>query len=350
MERIVTITRDSADELLERLAARFGVDSSRVVPFTDFADMMTALLEHVGQNQTRLLIAGHASPDVAMAVDRAGMQAAERPGASPFVCHPEDIMEAVDSPSNLIYVANPNRVTGSDMSNNHLSRIAEKVPDGLMIIDEKYHDYYGISGLPLIEKYDQVVVIRSLTAGFGIRSDESGCLIGSSHFMSSFKNYYQWSRITTTMFRLLSLSLADEPLATRRLSQVHDEALRIARQLTSLGLQNRITSADFLLLRVANPLKVASFLASFGSPVDDLGVHADLANYLSYRIQSPLSNDNFLSACKRMPADYYRLSNLDKRAVMFHRPGEPSPYGEHDQCGFGNRHSAGRPATVASEH
>jgi len=350
MDRIITITRDHADELLEKLAIRFEVDSSTVVPFTDFTEMITALLGYVGQSQGRLLIAGHASPDLAIAVERAGLQTVEIPGSSPFVSHPEDVIEAVDSSANLIYVANPNRVTGSDMSNNHLNRIAEKVSDGVLIIDEKYFDYYGISGLPLIEKYDHVVVIRSLTAGFGIRSDESGCLIGSPHFISGFKNYYQWSHITTTMYRLLSMSLTDESLVSQRLSQVHDEALRISKQLTALGMQNRITSADFLLLRVADTQKVADFLTRFGSPVDNLSIYPDLTNYLSYRIQSPLSNDSFISACKRMPMAYYRMSDIDKRAVMFRRPGEPNSEVEMEQHGFGRRRTANRPMIVTSEH
>ena len=224
------------------------------------------------------------------------------------------------------------------------------MPDGLLIIDEKFFDYYGVSGLPLLEKHDRVVVIRSLTAGFGIRSDESGCLIGSPRFISGFKNYYQWSRITTTMFRLLSMSLTDEPLTSQRLNQVHEEAFRVAQQLTALGLQNRITSADFLLLRVARPEKVAEFLSRFGAPVDNLGIYPDLTNYLSYRIQSPLSNDSFLSACRRMPHDYYRMADIDKRAVMFHRPGEPGAYGESDSHRFGRRVSAGRPTSAATEH
>ena len=116
MDRIATITRDHADELLDKLAARLNVDSSTLVPFTDFTDMITALLGHVGQDQARLLTAGHASPDLALAVERAGLELKEIAGASPFVIHPEDTLKEVSSPSNLIYVSNPNRVTGSDMS------------------------------------------------------------------------------------------------------------------------------------------------------------------------------------------------------------------------------------------
>jgi len=327
MDRIATITRDNVDELLEQLASHLEVDSSTIVPFTDFTDMMTALLEYSGRGQTRVLVAGHASPDTAIAAERAAMESVEILGASPFVSHPEDILEAIGKTSNLVYLANPNRVTGSNFSFGHLNRIAQALTEGVLILDETYHDYYGITGLHLLDAYEHVVVIRSFTAGFGIRSDDSGCLVGSPRFISGFKNHYEWSRITTTIYRLLATSLAGGELAARRLTQVHDEALRITNELTRLNIENRLTSADFLLLRVADPRRVTSFLAGFGTIVENLEAYNGLANYLRYRIQSPGSNDHFLAACRRLPSEHYRMPDIDKRAVMFHRPGEMSAHG-----------------------
>jgi histidinol-phosphate/aromatic aminotransferase/cobyric acid decarboxylase-like protein len=310
------------DELLERLGQRLGVDSSTVIPFTDHTDLMTALLGYVAGNQTQILVAGHASPDIAIAADRAGLEAIEVRGVSPFVSHPEDILEAIDSKQNIVYLANPNWVTGSNYSLQHLDLIARAVSDGHLILDEKYFDFYGISGLPLLDRYDHVIVIRSLTAGFSIGSDQSGCIAGSPRFVSSFKESFEWSRLTGTMFRILSTTLDNGKVATERLTELHDEALRIATTLTKLGVQNRITATDFLLLRVADPKRVGNYLASFGSPVENLDGYPDLENYMRYRIQSPLSNDNLLTAFKRMPREYYHLKDLDRRAVMFHRPKE----------------------------
>ena len=322
MERIATVTRDSLDELLERLGTKLGVDSSTVVPFTDYTDMLTALLNHVAVDQDTLLVAGHASPDIAIAADRAGLRAVEVLGASPFVSHPEDILEAIDSDQAVVYLANPNWVTGSNYSFAHLDRIARAIPHGTLILDEKFHDYYGITGLPLLEQHGQIVVIRSLTAGFSIGSDQSGYLVGTLGFANEFKDAFAWSRITTTMFRLLTTTLANAKVADKRLAQVHDEALRVANELTSIGVQNRITATDFLLLRVADPKRVGNNLAGFGTPVENLEGYPDLENYMRYRIQSPLSNDNFLSAFHRMPSEYYQMADIDKRAVMFHRPKE----------------------------
>lgn len=321
MDRISTATRDSLEEFLDQLARKLDVESSMLVPFADYTEMTAALLEFTSRERKRLLLAGHTSPDVAIAVERAGLEVTEILGPSPFVNHPEDILQAA-SPDCLIYLANPNRVTGSNFSLHHLKRIAESIPDGLLIVDEKYYEFYGISALPLLERLDNIVVIRSLTAGFSIASDESGCLVGSPGFQADFRNYYHWSRITTTMLRLLLTSLSSGAAASKRLTQVHDESLRLANELHRMDVQNRITSADFLLLRVADTGRVAASLAKSGIAVDSLESYPDLDNYLRYRIQSPLSNDNLLSTFRRMPSEAYKMADVDKRAVMFHRPGE----------------------------
>ena len=324
MESISTVSRDRVDELLERLGARLKVDTSTVIPFTDYTDMLTALLGYAAGNQKRLLVTGHVTPDVAIAADRAEIEPEEILGVSPFVSHPEDILEAVDSSQAIIYLANPNWVTGSSYSFAHLDRIAQAVPDGMLILDEKYFDYYGISGLPLLDKHENIVVVRSLTASFSIGSDQSGYLVGSRHFANRFRDEFAWSRITTTMHNLLTTTLANETIANQRLAQVHGESLRIANALTQMKVQNRITATDFLLLRVADPKAVGNQLAACGTPVENLEGYPDLENYLRYRIQSPLSNDNFLSAFRRMAVEHYKMDSPDKRAVMFHRPAEKS--------------------------
>lgn len=322
MNRIKTVTRTSLDDLLEKLSLKLGIRTSMLVPFTDHTDLMTSLLGHIAGDQEKLLVAGHASPDIAIAADRAGLKTVEVLGASPFVNHAEDILEALDSENNIVYLANPNWVTGSDYAFDQLSQIAEALADGWLIIDEKYHDFYGISGLPLLEHSEQMVITRSVSAGFSIGSDNSGCLAGSPRFIERFKDTFDWSRISSTMFRLFDTVLVNGQAAAKRLAEVHNESLRLVNELTKIGVQNRITATDFLLLRVADPKRVGNSLAGFGTPVENLEGYPELANYVRYRIQSPLSNENLLAAFRRMPSDYYKMDTVDKRTVMFHRPQE----------------------------
>jgi len=44
-----------------------------------------------------------------------------------------------------------------------------------------------------------------------------------------------------------------------------------------------------------------------------------MKNYVKYRVQSLYSNDRFLDAFNRMPAEFYKMKDIDRRAVVFHR-------------------------------
>ncbi|MCP4684436.1 MAG: aminotransferase class I/II-fold pyridoxal phosphate-dependent enzyme [bacterium] len=318
------ISRDQLDDLSRQLGAGLGLSGSMILPFVDYTDLLTALLNHVGDTADRLIVGGLATPDVEMAAERAGLPVEELPGPTPFMGHAADVIPALKTGHEIVYLACPNWVTGADYSLQHLEAIADRVKSGILIVDEKYLDFYGISALPVLEKNAHVIIARSLTAGFGIRSDESGYLIGSPGLIGNFKETFAWTGISTTLYKIIVTTLANEEARTLRLTTVHDESLRLTTRLTRLGVQNRITATDFLLMRVADPARVGNLLAKHSAPIENLSGYPGLKNYVRYVIQSPLSNDRLLHAFSRMPAEYYTMDDIDKRAVMFHRPAEIS--------------------------
>ena len=326
MKLISTASDAHLNDLIRKLADRLKAGEPMVLPYSDFTDMLTDLLGHVADGRERLVVAGHATPDVQIAADRAGMQVTEVLGVSPFVHHNEDLLEVIRKDS-IVYIANPNWVSGANYSALDLERIAGALTEGTLFIDEKYFDYYGITGLNLLQKHAQVIVLRSLTAGFSIGSDDSGILISSPGFVRGIKGVFGWSRLSTTMHRILSTTLVNMDIAEKRLREVRDESLRLATELTRLGIQNRITATDFLLLRVADPKRVGNHMAAHKTPVENLDGYPEMKHYMRYRVQSPLSNDRFLTAASRMPKEFYHLKDLDRRAVMFHRAsaGDPQP-------------------------
>ncbi len=321
MKGSTTILQSGIQGLTESLAENLGAESSMVLPFVDFTEMMTAYLLHVSGPGGRLIVGGHATPEIQLAADRAEMEITEAIGATPFVGHVEDVLEAVASTGDVIYLANPNWVTGSNYSTKDIERLAEATGDGALILDEKLFDFYGISGLGMLERYANVIVLRSLTAGFGIDADESGYMVGTPGLISAFGEALGANGFTATRLRIINTTLASEDARTQRLAMVQDESLRVASRLTELGVQNRMTSADFLLLRVADPQRVGNFMSRYGVALGNLDGYPALQHYVKYRMQSPLSNDNFLTAFSRMPKEYYHMDGIDRRAVMFNRPG-----------------------------
>lgn len=78
-----------------------------------------------------------------------------------FFIRPEDYT-ANDKCGGVIF-PNPNAPTGALMPLADVEKIVAANPDVVVMIDEAYIDFGGVSALPLVEKYDNVVVVQTFS-------------------------------------------------------------------------------------------------------------------------------------------------------------------------------------------
>lgn len=318
----------TSDEKLAHLAETVGrrtlLSPRKVLPFPDVQDLLPHLLDEIAGSTDHLIAAGHISPDIVIAADRRDLKVTEAIGVSPFSACTDAVLSRIVTGAELIYAANPNRVTGANFGLADLETLVRAVPDGSLLVDEYYFDYFGITGLTLLERYSNICVLRSFAAAFGVESSDSGFVAGSSDLIGRLRGRTADRMITTTIYHAAMASLENDAALDVRLKTLHEETLRISTELTRRGIQNRITAADFLLLRVKEPTIVGNHLARYKVPCENLDGYPLLKGYLRYKIQSPLSNDRLLDAIGRLPAEQYRLSGVDRRSVTLRRPAEES--------------------------
>ena len=78
----------------------------------------------------------------------------------------EDFSIAVEDYLNLgktIFIANPNAPTGKLLSVSDVEKIVAGNPDNVVVIDEAYIDFGGESCIPLIRKYDNLLVTQTFS-------------------------------------------------------------------------------------------------------------------------------------------------------------------------------------------
>src|SRR3989449_1495755 len=80
----------------------------------------------------------------------------------------ERILDAINSRTRWVALANPNNPTGTMIPKGDLQVILEAAPRTLVLVDEAYFDFSGSTVLGWIRKYPNLAVSRTFSKAFGL--------------------------------------------------------------------------------------------------------------------------------------------------------------------------------------
>ena len=98
-----------------------------------------------------------------------------------------DFLEKIENKYNVIYIDNPNNPTGQIIDINDIEKIVKRAQKNniTVIIDEAYGDYMNSenSAVTLVNKYDNIAVLRSASKFFGLPNHRIGYIIADKSFI-----------------------------------------------------------------------------------------------------------------------------------------------------------------------
>ena len=98
---------------------------------------------------------------------------------SDFELSIENILNAINPKTKLVALINPNQPIIREYTERELIEILEKSQknNAVVLVDEAYHHFNPHSALPLIEKFDNLLITRTFSKAFGIAGLRLGYII-----------------------------------------------------------------------------------------------------------------------------------------------------------------------------
>jgi len=198
----------------------------------------------------------------------------------------------------LTFITTPNNPTGSSVTLSEIEELASQTT-GLLVIDEAYAEFSDEeSAVTLIEKYPQIVVIRTMSKAFSFAGIRLGYLVAHPAVIDAMllvRLPYHLSAITQAAAEV-ALDYKEELL--HNVDQIKAHQHQMAVNLKELGLEVVDSKGNFLLFSgfdIPAPTLWQELLDR-GVLIRDVG----LSGYLRVTIGSEAENTLFLSALREV--------------------------------------------------
>ena len=198
----------------------------------------------------------------------------------------------------LTIVCSPNNPTGSVLPSAEIERLCREA-DGLVVVDEAYHEFAGRSVVPLLEHHANLVVLRTFSKAMALAGLRVGYLLAAPELVREV-NKARLPYNINALSQLAALAALDEPqLLADGVAALVDERERLLRRLADVpGVRALPSEANFFLLELesASPKAVFDALLRRGVLVRDVTSYPQLERCLRVSVGSQEENDAFLHA------------------------------------------------------
>ncbi len=292
-------------ELLERLAALYGVEPARVLlgrGSDEAIDLLCRAFCRAGEDAVLVCPPTFGMYAVSARIQGAAVLEAPLVPEQGFALDANAVLARCTGTTKLVFLCSPNNPTGNLLEERAMLRIAgELAQRALVVVDEAYLEFSGRASLAQqLREYPNLAVLRTLSKAYGLAGARCGALLADPQVIALLRKIippYAIPRLTVAavLERLVPQALA---AGRAQLATLLSERSRLERELPALPRITRIwpSDANFILAEFTDPATALECAAAAGLLVRDARAYPGLGRALRISVGTPEQNTRLLEA------------------------------------------------------
>ena len=208
----------------------------------------------------------------------------------------EDIINKIGKfDPDLLFFASPNNPTGNAFSKDSLIKIIEAT-SGVVVVDEAYFDYYGETFIPLVKKYSNLAVLRTLSK-IGFASIRLGVLFAGDEITEQVNKTRLPYNINSLSQKIAEIVFENEHLLAENNKKIVNERERLFSELQNIkDIKVYPSDANFFLIKVPDADDCFNEMVRNDILIRNLSRPGRLSGCIRVTIGMPEENNKFLEA------------------------------------------------------
>ena len=205
----------------------------------------------------------------------------------------------------IVILCNPHNPTGGRMAEDEIQAVLQATA-ALVVVDEAYVEFAGGSVLRLLEQYDRLIVLRTLSKAFGLAGVRVGYSVSSSEIAAELAKVRQPFNLDSLALSIAQTALQDGAYCREAVARIVQERERLASRLARIpGVTCLPSCTNFILFRTDQPeaATVRDALRRQGVSVRIFPGEPMLRGYLRVSCGTVEEDNAFLAALQNALAD-----------------------------------------------
>lgn len=238
-------------DLKEAACEQFGIEKDQII-FTNGSDEALSFAFAAFCDNNR----GAVFPDVTYGFYRVfadfyGVPFSEIPLKDDFSIDPDDYTGC----GKTIFIANPNAPTGKALSPEQIESIIKSNGENVVVIDEAYVDFGAQTVIPLTDKYDNLLVVRTFSKSRSLAGGRLGFAVGNRELIKDLMKI----KYSTNPYNVNRMSMAaglgalcDTEYFNYCLNKIKENRTYTEDRLKEMGFELTDSSANFVFAKSAS--------------------------------------------------------------------------------------------------